>query len=261
MFSLRQQVGSSKHRVGCFVGNKTNFRRTGWHVYSHIVQGNLLLGSHDKLVARTENLINLRHALRTVSHGSDSLNATRLKNLAYARNLCRHEDSRVHLALFIRRSTQYYFFTSRNLGRSSQHQNGAKERSSTSRDIQSHLLYSHTLLPAGYTRASFNLYTFKLLAMMECGNVMMGEVQSVFQFLRNHFLCLFDFSFSHSQRIEMGMIKLLLVTLHGFVAMVFHIVEYTLYGRIQLRNIQVWAFYNLAPFLLCRILYYLHSYY
>ena len=28
MFSLRQQVGSSKHRIGCFVGNKTNFRRT-----------------------------------------------------------------------------------------------------------------------------------------------------------------------------------------------------------------------------------------
>ena len=94
---------------------------------------------------------------------------------------------------------------------------------------------------------------------MECGNIMMGEVQSVFQILRNQLLSLIDFSLSHSQRIEMGMVKLLLVTLHGIIAMVLHIVEYTLYGSIKLRYVKVWALYYLAPFLLCRILYYLHS--
>ena len=50
------------------------------------------------------------------------------------------------------------------------------------------------------------------IALDDLGGGFLGEVQSVFQFLRNHFLCLFDFSFSHSQRIEMGMIKLLLVS-------------------------------------------------
>ena len=42
--------------------------------------------------------------MKRVSHGSDSLNATRLKDFAYARNLCRHEDSRVHHILFFTES-------------------------------------------------------------------------------------------------------------------------------------------------------------
>ena len=105
VFSLRKQIGSHKSRIGSFIGNNFYFRRSGRHIDCYIVQRNLLLGSHDILIARSENLIYLRYTFRSVSHGTNGLYTTCLKNLAYTRNLSRIENSRMNFAFLVRRST------------------------------------------------------------------------------------------------------------------------------------------------------------
>ena len=163
VFSLRQQVGSHKLRIRCLVSQHAHLRRTGRHVDSHLVQTDLLLGSHHILVARTEYLEDLGHALRTVSHSADGLYATRLEYLAHACNACSHQNGRVYLAFLVRGRTQHNLPATGYLGRRCQHQHRREEWGSASGNVETYLLDGYTLLPANHTLLGLYLLTHETL--------------------------------------------------------------------------------------------------
>ena len=103
------------------VGNDTDFGRTCGHVDSHIVEAHLLLGSHDILVAWTEDFINLRYTLCTIGHGADSLNTTCFEYLADASDTSSYKNSRIDPTIASWRSAQHNLLTTCNFGRGSKH--------------------------------------------------------------------------------------------------------------------------------------------
>ena len=163
VFSLRQQVGSHELGTGRLVGQHTYLRRTGRHVDGHLVQAHMLLGSHHILIARTEYLVHLGHALRTIGHGTNSLHTAYLEYLAHSGNACSHQYRRVHLALAVGRGAEHNLLASGNLGRSGQHQHGREEWGRAAGDIESDALDGYALLPAGDTFLCLHLLTDKTL--------------------------------------------------------------------------------------------------
>ena len=151
VLSLRQQVGSHKLSIGCLVSQHADLRGSCWHVDGNLVETDLLLGSHHILIARTEDLVDLGHALRTIGHSANGLHAASLENLAHASNASCHQNGGIDLALLVGRCTQHDFLTSGNLGWSGQHQDGREEWGSTARNIESYALDGHALLPADHT--------------------------------------------------------------------------------------------------------------
>ena len=135
MFSLTQQVGSNKLHITVLIGDDAYLGRACRHVYGYIMKADLLLGRHDILIARTENLINLRHRLCTVSHGTDSLNATSLEDFVYACYLRGDKYCWVELPVATWRRAEYYLRTSCNLSRGGKHQNGGEQRCRSSGDV------------------------------------------------------------------------------------------------------------------------------
>ena len=160
---LRQQVGSHKLSIGCLVSQHADLRGSCRHVDSHFIEADLLLGCHHILVARTENLIDLGHRLRTVSHSTDGLHTASLENLAHASNAGSHQNGGIDLSLFIRRCTQYDFLTSGYLGRCGQHQDGREEWGSAAGNVESDALDGHTFLPADHTFLCLHLLSDEAL--------------------------------------------------------------------------------------------------
>ena len=127
------------------------------------MQANLLFGSHDILVAWSENLIYLRYRLCAVGHCSDGLHATSLENLVHTCNTGCHENSGVHLTFAVGRRTQYDILAACNLCWSGQHQNSREEWGCASWDIETNLLDSDTFLPAGHASTGLHLLSSETL--------------------------------------------------------------------------------------------------
>ena len=167
MFCLRQQIGSNKLDIGFLVSNHTDLRRSCGHVDGYVVQTHLLFGCHHILVARTEYLIDLRYAFCTVSHCSDSLNATSLEYLADTGYPSSYQNRRIHLSLTIGRRTEHNLRTTGNLCWGGEHQHRGEEGSCSARDIETYLLDGDTLLPTDHAGLCLHLLCPELLSFME----------------------------------------------------------------------------------------------
>ena len=175
MFSLTQQISCHKHRIGCLIGQHQHFRRTRWHIDSHIAHAHQLFGSCNILITWPEYLIHLWHCLCTIGHGSNGLHTTYFIYMAYTGCTGSEQHGRMHLSIPSRRSTQHNLAATGNLCRHSQHQHRRKQGSRSTWDIQSHFLDGNRFLPAHHTRLCLHLYTGKSLCLMEFGNVLLRQ--------------------------------------------------------------------------------------
>ena len=167
VFGLRQQIGCNKLDIGFLICYHADLRRSCRHVDGYVVQTHLLFGCHHILVARTENLVNLRYAFCTVSHCSDSLNATSLEYLADTGYPSSYQNRRIHLSLTIGRRTEHNLRTTGNLCWGGEHQHRGEEGSCSARDIETYLLDGDTLLPTDHAGLCLHLLCPELLSFME----------------------------------------------------------------------------------------------
>ena len=175
MLGLRQKVGGNVTGVACVVGYDAHLRRSGRHVYGHVAETHMLLGSHDILVAGTEDLAHLGHALCAVGHSSDGLHATNLVDAAYACYVGCHEDSGVDVSCAVGWGAEHNLLASSNLGWRGEHENGRKEGGCASGDVETNLLYGHALLPTLYARRRLNTDRPKGLCFMKLAYVVVGK--------------------------------------------------------------------------------------
>lgn len=110
VLGLRQQVGGHECRNGRRIGHDEHFGRPGRHIDRNGRRGDLLLGSRDVLVARSENLVYARDALRAVSHRSDRLRAACLEYVPDAGDRCRIQHGGGYASVFLRRGAQHDLF-------------------------------------------------------------------------------------------------------------------------------------------------------
>ena len=199
VFSLAQQIRSYKYRICRFIRQYFHFRRTGRHINRHITQTDQLFRCRHILVSRTEYLVNLRHAFRSVSHRSNSLHAACLEYPAHPCHLCSKKNSRMHPSFFIRWCAKHNLLTTRNLCRHSQHQHSREQRSCSSGNIQSHLFNSHRLLPARHARHGFHLLALKALCSMESLYILFSQTDSRLQLFIHQRLRFFQFRLRHRQ--------------------------------------------------------------
>ena len=121
MLGLRQQIGSHIYWIATSIGYNTYLRWASRHIYSHIMKRDLLLGSHNILIAWAKYLVDLRHCLGAISHSSDSLYTTYLIYSIDTRYLGSRQYSRIYITLFVGRCAEHYILTSGNLGRCCKH--------------------------------------------------------------------------------------------------------------------------------------------
>ena len=163
VLGLRKQIGSHKHRVGCFVGNHFHFRGSGGHIYSHFAQRNQLLGGSNILIARSEYLIHFRNGFGAVSHSGDGLCTANFENAVNTGNFCSVEYCRMNFSFGIGWCAKYHFFTFGYLCRNAQHQHGGKQRSAASRNVKSYFFNRNGFLPAINPRRSLYFIVIVLL--------------------------------------------------------------------------------------------------
>ena len=189
------------------------------------MERHLLLGCHDILVARTENLVDLGHRFRAVGHGTDGLHATGLEYLAHAGYSGSHEYGWVHLAFAVGWCAEHYLATPGNLGWRGEHENGGEERGGATGYVESHFLDGHAFLPTHDTRGGLYFVAFEMLCLVELLYVVVGEYECLFQVIADQLLCLLNFFGLHGELMQMRMIELLFVFAYGLVAAVLHVFE------------------------------------
>ena len=127
VFCLRKHICCHRCCVCRVVCNNCHFRRTCRHINCSIFYANKLFCCHHKLVARTKDFINLRHAVCAICHSTNSLNATYFKYFLYSRQFCCIKNSWVYLSFCIWRGTKNYFFTTCNVGWNGKHKHSREE--------------------------------------------------------------------------------------------------------------------------------------
>ena len=237
-----------------FIGQHFHFRRTGRHINGYIVKRHLLLGCHHILVARSEYLVNLWNTLRSVSHGSNSLNTARLEYLTYTSHLSCIQDGRIHLSLLVGRCTKNNLLASRNLGRNSQHQHGREQRSCSSWDIQTYLLNSYSLLPTNDTRNSLYLLAFELLCSMERMDILLSQQNRLFQFCRDQSFGFHQLSFTDGQCIQFHLIEAFFVFNDRLIALLFDTAQHFIHRIAKYIHIHDRTFQQGRPFILIGII-------
>ena len=218
----------------------------------------MLLGSHHVLVARTEYLVDLGHRLCAVGHSADGLHTTYLVYLADTCDAGCYQNGWIHLAFTIRWGAQYDFLAACYLGGCGQHQHCREEGSGAAGDIETYALNSHTLLPAGDTFLCLYLLSYKALRYVEHLDVVVSQDDGVAQLVAHQPLGFLHLLFRYGQVVQLCLVKLQLVIAYGFVAPLLDVVQHGADSLVQLRQVQSWALYNLAPLLLLWISVYLH---
>jgi hypothetical protein len=123
VLGLRQQVRGDEGRARGLIGDDQDFRRAGRHVERGSVGircDDLLGGSHPR-VARTEDLVHLRHALGAEGHGGYGLCTAELEVLLDAAEPRRDQHGRVGAAVRARRRAHDSHRAAGNAGRHGQH--------------------------------------------------------------------------------------------------------------------------------------------
>ena len=247
MLSLRQEVGSNKLSIGSVICQHTHLAGTSRHVDSHLVEAYLLLGSHHILIARTEYLEYLGHALSTVGHCADSLYATSLEYLADACNAGSHKNGGIHLAFTIRRCAEHNLPATGNLGWRGQHQHSREEGGSAAWDIETYALDGYALLPTANARLRLHLLALKLLGCMKLMDVLVGQFDGGLQFWAYQLLSLLHLLLAHGQLLQRSFVELQFILLDGLVATLAHIAQHRAHRLVQFGQVQTWARRNLTP--------------
>ena len=222
------------------------------------MQAHLLFSGHHILVARTEDLIHLGHRLRTIGHGSDSLNTTGLEDLADASDTGGYENGGIHLAVTSWRRTEHNLLTTCNLGGCGEHQHGREEGSGTTGDIESHLLDGDALLPTGDTRLCLHFLAFELLGLVEGVDVIMGELDGSLQFGTDQSLGLFHLLFRDGKCRQVYVVELQFIAFHGIVTTFPDVSQHGSHRIVQLRHIEVRSLHDLRPLASLGISNYIH---
>ena len=229
------------------VGNHTNLGRTGRHVDSYVVQTYLLLGSHDVLVARTEDLVDLGYRLCTVGHRTDSLYATSLENLADTCNAGSYKDGGINLTLTVWRGAEHDLTASSDLCWGSQHEYRREEWGSATWNIETNLLNGYALLPANNTWLCLYLLALELLSFVESLDVIVSHLDGSLQFRAYQLFCFVHLGLCHCKRRQIDMIELQLIALYGIVATLLHISQYRGYRLVQLGCVKMGSLHYLRP--------------
>ena len=145
--------------------------------------------------------------------------------MAHACHSGGHQDGWVHLPLTVGGRAEHYLPASCNLGGGGKHQHGGEEGSRSARNVEPHLFYGNALLPALHALAGLNLVAFKLLCLMKLGDIAVGQHDGGFQIVRHQTLGLFHLGLRYRKRMQLGMVKLLLIFPYGIVAMGFHLTQ------------------------------------
>ena len=234
MFCLRQKVGSDKLGIGGIVGYHAYLRRACGHVDTHIVDADLLLGSHHILVAWAEYLVDLGDALCAIGHRADSLNTAGLEDLAHTGYPRCHQDGGIHLAFATRGRAKHNLLTTGYLGGCGQHQDSREEWGSATWDIESHLFDRYALLPAGHTGSCLHLLGVETLRLVEGLDIVVGQLDGFLQILAHQFPGLVDLVLCDFERWQVHMVELQLIAFHSLVASLTDVCQYGGYGLIQL---------------------------
>ena len=237
VFCLRKEVGGYEAGVACLVGKHLHFARTGRHVDGDIVQADLLLGTHHELIARTEYLIDLRHALRSVSHSADGLHPTYLVDATYASRAGCNEDGGIDTTVASGRRAEHNLLAPCYLGRRGKHEHGAEQRSRSAGDVKPYTLDGNRLLPALHAIRHLDVLTFEPLCLVETTYVRVCKVDGLLQLVADKFLGSKHFCFRDSEVGKLNLVELLFVFAHGSIAPQPYILKHSRNGGIQLRSI------------------------
>ena len=218
VLGLRQQVGGHKYGIGHLVGNDTHLRRPGGHVDGHVVQAYLLLGCHDILIAGAEDLVDLGYRLRAIGHGADSLYTANLENLADTSYASSHQDSRIDMSFAVGWGAEHYLAAAGNLCRSGQHQYRRKQRCCAAGNVKPHLLDGYALLPADDTGLRLYLFRAETLCLVKFINVFMSQFYGMTKVGCHHRLGLGHLLLADGQRLQVYVVELQFIALHGLVA-------------------------------------------
>ena len=95
--------------------------------------------------------------------------------------------------------------------RCGQHEHGGEERGCPARDVETHLLYSHSLLPAGDTRTGLYLTALKALGRVELLDILVRQFDGSLQLGRYQTGSLVKLLSRYGQGGELRLVKLLFV--------------------------------------------------
>ena len=125
MFCLRQQICGNVARVCGLVCQHKDLTRSGDGIDADIAEHSLFCKC-DIDVARSDDLVNLRHTLGSERHRSDRLCTADLVDLINASLFCGNEGGWIYLAILSRRGTHDNARNACNLCRENIHKNGGR---------------------------------------------------------------------------------------------------------------------------------------
>ena len=157
VFGLRQQVGGGEFGPGVFVGQHQHLRRPRRQVHGDVGCAGQLFGFGDVAVAGTENLVDARNALRSVSHGGHGLRPAEGEDAVHAAEVGRIENFGCDPPVAAARRAEYHLAASGDPGRQGEHQHRREERGFAAGDIQPRAADRHGALYAPYARHRFDL--------------------------------------------------------------------------------------------------------
>ena len=237
MLCLTEEVGCNEADVACLVGQDFHFTWTCRHINGNIMQTYLLLGTHHKLVARAEYLIDLRHTLRAISHRSYRLHATNLVDATDSSHSGSHKDCGIDASILCRRGAENDVSAACYLCRCGKHKDCAEQGSCAAWNIEAYLLYCHRLLPALHSLVHLDMLALEPLCCMKAFDVLMSKTDGLLEFFADKLLCFCHLAFADSKVIKADLVETLLIFPDRSIAALSNILQDSRDRRIQLRSI------------------------
>ncbi len=134
VLGLGHQVCRDHHGFGRGIGQHADLGRAGDHVDSHVARDNLL-GSGNKSVTRTGDLVDTRNGLGTVRQRGHGLSAAHHIDFVHAAELCRGERVGADQAVLLRRRHHNHALDAGNLGGNGIHEHRGGILRATARHV------------------------------------------------------------------------------------------------------------------------------
>ena len=206
MLCLREQVSRYKLGIGCPVGYDHYLARAGDHVdIDQTEHLSFCLGN--KGVTRSDDLVDLRNGLSTVSESGNSLRAADLKDAVNSGDPCRGENGGVDLTRAHRGRSYAELTATGKLCGYAVHQNGGGIRGSSARNVQTDSFDGGYLLTGNNTvLLAYNKAVFYLMR-VEAANVFGCLLEYFDEFGLNQLHCLVKLSLADLYRRKLCLIE------------------------------------------------------
>jgi len=175
MLCLGKQVSRNMFRVAGPVVYHQNFAGAGYHIYPHLTE-HKLFGSGHIYVARSGDLVHLRHSPGSVCQGSNSLCPADPEDPVNTGKPCRRQHSRVYLPS--RSGADHDDFTNTgNPGRHGVHHNARRIAGLASWDIDPNAVKGGHLLPDQDVRLFSGYPCLGFLLFVKAGNTLNRQLK------------------------------------------------------------------------------------